>query len=120
MDDLGAQYRAAKRAVEDHVRRWAEASQARQRWLKAHRHVPASELFDPVTGDPLDPELLELLEAEEKEYRDSEWCRGLVIACGEAIKGRPFEELLGQDRAAAVAEVEPDAVRAAPSPEEVL
>lgn len=94
MDDLGAEYRAAKAAVTDAVRRWAEAGIAKHRWLKKHRGVPAHKLYDPKTGEPVDPELAALEEAERQAHADSEWCRALVIAIGEQIKGQPLGELV--------------------------
>jgi len=93
-EDLGAQYRAAKEAVTEHVRRWAEAGIAKHRWLKKHRGVPAHKLYDPKTGEPVDPELAALEAAERQAHADSEWCRALVVAIGEQIKGQPFEELV--------------------------
>lgn len=90
--DLGAQYREAKAALLEHRRVWAAAEQARADWLRRHRGVPSHLLYRRDTGDPLDPELVELEAAVEKAAADDEWVRGLVIACGEAFKGCSFDE----------------------------
>lgn len=92
--DLGAQYREAKDAIPVHRKRWADAERAYVDWLKAHRHVPSSRYLDPVTGEPTDPELIALASALERAASDDQWVRGLIVACGEAIKGRPFAEVL--------------------------
>lgn len=92
--DPGADYRAAKQAVAEHVAAWAAAEQARHRWLRSRRGVPPHVLYDRHTGAPLDPELAALEEAEAKARADVDWCRALVIACGEVVKGRSFAEVL--------------------------
>ena len=70
------------------------AEVARLDWLKAHRGVPAEVLYDRETGEALDPELRALEDAVTRAEADVAWCRGLVVACGEAIKGRPFDEVV--------------------------
>lgn len=97
-EDFGAQYRAAKQAVKDHLSAWADTERAKQQWLKEHRGVPAHLLYDRATGAPLDPDLAALEAAEDKAQQDYEWCKALVIACGELVKGRPFEEILAEQQ----------------------
>jgi hypothetical protein len=94
LDALGAQYREAKASVPAHLKVQADAELARVAWLKAHRGVPSDVLYDRDTGEPLDPELRALEAAIVQAESDVAWCRGLVVACGEAIKGRPFEEVV--------------------------
>ena len=94
MADPGSEYRHAKEAVVVHVGRWAAAETAVVEWLKTKRGVPSHLLYDPETGDPRDPELAALLEAEAQAERDVTWCKALVVACGEVVKGRSFDEVL--------------------------
>lgn len=96
--DLGAQYRAAKAAVTEHLARWSDACQAKAAWLRAHRHLPAHVLFDRDTGEPLDPELRELHDDVSEAEAAYWWCRALVVAVGELIKGKPFEEVLAEQQ----------------------
>lgn len=90
MPDAGEDYRAAKAAVVEHVRRWADAEIALVDWLRTKRGVPSHVLFDRATGEPLDSEHRALSEAVDKAEADSIWCRGLVVACGEVVKGCTF------------------------------
>lgn len=92
--DLGQQYRAAKAAVGDHLRKWGDAEQALVAWLRAKRGVPSHVLYDATTGAPLDPQLAELEQAVTDAETDYRWCKALVVACGEAIKGASLDEVL--------------------------
>jgi hypothetical protein len=98
LDALGAQYREAKASVPAHLKRQADAEIAVAEWLKTHRGVPADVLYDRTTGEPLDPELRALEDAVEQAQADVAWCRGLVVACGEAYKGRPFDEVVAAQK----------------------
>ena len=82
-------YRAAKAAVGAHRIVQHKAAVARVQWLQQH---PVEGLYDPQTGAPIHPELAELTEAVAKAAADVEWCRGLVIACAEVVKGHPYDE----------------------------
>lgn len=99
MSDLGAQYREAKAAVTDHLVTWADAESALHLWLKAKRGVPRHLLYDAQTGDPLDPELQSLEAAVADAEAAYQWCRGLVVACGEQVKGRSFDECVASQGA---------------------
>ena len=70
--DPGADYRAAKAELPKILRRMADAE------LAAHRAGVS-------TKD--DPEVTRL-------NADAEWCRALIVACGEVVKGVPFAELI--------------------------
>lgn len=94
LDALGAQYREAKDSVPAHLRKQHAAEMAVVDWLKAHRGVPADELYDRISGEPLDPELARLEQAVKQAEADVLWCRAVVVACGEQIKGRPLDEVL--------------------------
>lgn len=89
--DLGADYRAAKAAVGTHRRILAEVELERQAWLKQRRGVPFHLLFG-ADGEPTDPDLIALSERVDEAHADVDWCRALVVACGEAIKGETFAE----------------------------
>lgn len=90
----GVDYREAMAAVTVHLRRQADAEVAQIEWLKRHRGVPAHVLYDADTGEPLDPELVDLEEAIRAAEADGAWCRALVIACGEAVKGETFDDVM--------------------------
>ncbi len=94
LDALGVQYREAKASVPEHLRRQHAVEVAVVDWLKAHRGVPDHELYDRETGAALDPELVALEAAVEQAQTDVQWCRALVVACGEAIKGRPLDDVI--------------------------
>lgn len=96
LDALGAQYREAKDALPVHRKRWADAERAYANWLTAHRHVPSSRYRNPETGEPTDPELIALAKAMEQAAADDVWVRGLIVACGEAYKGRPLAEVMAE------------------------
>ena len=68
--DPGADYRAAKAELPRILRRMAQAE------IDAHR-----------AGVKSDPEVARL-------HADAEWCRALIVACGEVVKGVPFAELI--------------------------
>lgn len=93
IDKLGADYRHAKKAVADHLRRQAALELEQAALLKRLRGVPADELYDRATGAPLDPQLAELEERIAQAEVDVRWCQSLVIACGEAYKGVKFDEV---------------------------
>lgn len=97
--DLGAQFREATEAVGTHRRAQAQAEQAEQRWLKRHRGVPSHLLFDRTTGDPIDPALVELRAAVNQACLDVEWCRGTMVAAGEAFKGESLEAVIARNNA---------------------
>lgn len=92
-DALGAQYREAVASVPAHLRVQSDAELAVADWLRAHRGVPTDVLYDRATGAALDPELAALETAVVKAAADVAWCRCLVIACGEAVKGVKFEDV---------------------------
>lgn len=94
VSDLGADYREAKAAVVDHLVSWADAESALHLWLRSKRGVPRHKLYDAETGDPLDPELKALEDAVDTAEAGYQWCRGLVVACGEKVKGRTFDEVV--------------------------
>lgn len=98
LDALGAQYREAKASVPAHLKRQADAELARTAWLKKHRGVPSHVLYDRTTGEPLDPELRDMEDAIAAAERDVAWCRGLVVACGEAYKGESFDEVIAAQK----------------------
>lgn len=97
--DPGVAYREAKAALPGLTRAWADAELAKVTWLKAKRGVPAHVLYDAKTGDPLDPELKALEAAVDTAEAGYQWCRGLVVACGEAVKGRSFDEVVASQGA---------------------
>ncbi len=88
----GADYRDAKASVGPHRRVLADAELARADWLRRHRAVPAGDLYDATTGDPIAPELVALSDAIAAAAADVDWCRALVLACGEVVKGVSFED----------------------------
>ncbi len=94
LDKLGAQYREAKASVPDHLRRQGLLELERLAYLKTLRGVPVDELYDRQTGAPLDPKLADMEAAIEQAQADVAWCRGLVVACGEAYKGESFADVL--------------------------
>lgn len=94
--DPGADYRAAKQAVTDHLRVLATAELAVVEWLRAlGSPVAAIE----AAAAPTHPEHLALLAAVQRAEVDVAWCRALVVACGEVVKGCKFETV-PNDRAA--------------------
>ncbi|MFZ5863023.1 MAG: hypothetical protein ACOYXR_09315 [Nitrospirota bacterium] len=93
LDALGADYRHAKQAVTDHLRKQSLVELERVDWLNRHRGLPPDALYDIETGDPTHPELVELYAAVEQAVADVAWCRSLVVACGEAFKGCRFEDV---------------------------
>lgn len=99
VSDPGVQYRAAKAAVVDHLVAWADAESALHLWLKTKRGVPRHVLYDAKTGDPLDPELKALEAAVADAEAGYQWCRGLVVACGEQVKGRSFDDCMASQGA---------------------
>lgn len=99
LDALGAQYREAKASVPAHLQRQHAAEMARLDWLKAHRGVPSDVLYDRETGEALDPELRALEDAVTAAEADVAWCRGLVVACGEAYKGESFADVVARNEA---------------------
>lgn len=94
MSDPGSDYRAAKAALPEHRKRWADAELARNAWLYAHRGVPSHLYYDATTGVATDPELFVLEAALAKAAADDVWVRALVVACGEVVKGRTFGEVV--------------------------
>ena len=99
LDALGAQYREAKASVPAHLQRQHTAEVSRLQWLKAHRGVPTDVLYDRTTGEPLDPELRALEDAVTQAQADVAWCRGLVVACGEAYKGESLADIAARNEA---------------------
>lgn len=92
--DPGVDYREAKAAVAEHLKAWADAELAKVTWLKRKRGVPTHVLYDPKTGEARDAELRALEQAEVDAHADYEWCKALVVACGEIVKGRSFDNVL--------------------------
>lgn len=94
LDDLGAQFRdaqagiAACRAIE------VQVDMERMSWLARHRGVPADVLYDRTTGDPIHPDLIDLEARMAKAAADTLWCQAVMLACGEAFKGEPLQEVL--------------------------
>lgn len=99
LDALGAQFREAQDAVTAHRRLEVDADMARLAWLQAHRGVPSHELYDRTTGAPLDPVLADLEAGLAKASADTDWCRALVLACGEAYKGEPLDVVIARNEA---------------------
>lgn len=97
MSDVAAQYREAKAALPAHVEAWGAAEQALLDWLRAHRGVPSNKLYDPKTGDPVDPEHQALEAAVTRAFEDQLWVRALIVACGEAVKGEPFDDVFARN-----------------------
>lgn len=93
LDKLGVQYREAKASVTEHLCRQSRAELERLTYLKTLRGVPVDELYDRVSGDPIDPTLAGMETAIDKAQTDVGWCRGLVIACGEIYKGESFTDV---------------------------
>lgn len=83
-------YRDAKDSVAAHRKVQAGAELALARWLQKHRGVPREQLYGP-DGAPAVPELAQLEAAVDRAHADVKWCRAAVVACGERVKGRPFE-----------------------------
>lgn len=90
--DLGAEFREAKAAVGHHRRLQAKAELELAAYLKSRRGVPVHMLYHAATGEPRDRHLARLVAAVEAKSVDVEWCRGLVVACGEAAKGCTLAE----------------------------
>ena len=103
LEAAGADYRHAKLAVVSHRVAEAAADQALKSWRRARRGVPSHELYDRATGEPLDPEHVELEAASAKASADVLWCKALVIACGEVVKGVTFAEAARRRSAAPAA-----------------
>lgn len=80
----------AQAAVGVHRRVQADAEIAMAQWLRKHRHVPADRLYGP-DGKPRDRTLVDLEAAVDRAHSDVQWCRSVAVACGEAVKGEPFE-----------------------------
>lgn len=99
LDALGAEYREAKAAVPAHLRKQADAELAQVAWLKRHRGVPSHVLYDPRTGEPLDPDLRKLEAAMHRAERDVAWCRAVEVAAMEAYKGETIAEILARNEA---------------------
>ena len=78
----GVAFRAAMASVPAHLRKQSDAELARIAWLQANPDGAAD-----------DPVLVALTAAMLKAEADVAWCRGLVIACGEAVKGCRFEDV---------------------------
>ena len=78
----GVAFRAALASVPAHLRKQSDAELARIAWLQAN-----------PDGSPDDPVLVALTAAMHKAEADVAWCRALVIACGEAVKGCRFEDV---------------------------
>ena len=75
-------FRAAMASVPAHLRKWSDAELARAAWSQAHPEATVN-----------DPAFVELTAAMLKAEADVLWCRALVIACGEAVKGCRFEDI---------------------------
>lgn len=88
-DELGAQYRDAKNGVTACRHRQADAELDRARFIKTHRRGP----HDDAYHDELD----RLDGVVQRAYSDVQWCRSVVVACGEAIKGEPFETVAARN-----------------------
>lgn len=86
-----AAYVEARESVAPHLRKQADAEIERARWLRKRRGVPSHLLYDPATGDALDPELVKLTAAVRKAEADVAWCQAVEIACAEELKGEPFD-----------------------------
>lgn len=99
LDALGRQYREAKAAVPAHLVTQAAAEMAHAAWLKAHRGVPSHVFYDRETGEPLDPELVQLEAAMRQAERDVRWCQAVVLACGELVKGEPLDVVFARNEA---------------------
>ena len=76
---LGAQYREARGAVAVHRRRQAAAELEHGRLVRRL--------------GPGHPDVETAREAVASAHTDVQWCRGLVVACGEAYKDIPFNEV---------------------------
>lgn len=97
--DPGARYREAKAALPVHVAAWGAAERALNDWLRTHRGIPSDRLYDPKTGDPIDPQHRDLEAAVIRAYNDQLWVRALIVACGEAVKGEPFDDVFARNEA---------------------
>lgn len=83
-------YREAKDAVVAHRRVQAGAELALAHYLRERRGVPRDRLYGP-DGAPKTATLANLEAAVDQAHADVQWCRALVVACGEQVKGEPFE-----------------------------
>lgn len=97
LDALGADYREAKASIPAHLERQKAIELERTAWLKKRRGVPADVLYDRETGEPRDPTLVDIESRLATAEGDVRWCRGLVIACGEAYKGETFQAILDRN-----------------------
>lgn len=89
--DAGADYRHAKAAVPAHRRVQADLEAELVTYLRSKRDVPRHRLYD-KSGKPTDRRIADLTKQIERAAADVAWCKGLVIACGEVVKGEPFAE----------------------------
>lgn len=86
----------ARAAVVAHRRLQADAETAVGRWLRGKRGVPSHLLYRD-DGSPRDRELLALHARVDREQANVQWCRALVVACAEAVKGEPFETVVARN-----------------------
>lgn len=91
--DRGRDYQDAKASVGAHRRIQADAELAVARWLRKKAHMRGADLYD-ADGNAKHPELVALIEARTAAMADVQWCRSLVVACGEAVKGQSFAEVM--------------------------
>lgn len=98
-DDPGVVFRAALAAVPAHLKVQSDAELALSAWLLAHRGVPSDLLYDCASGEPLDPDLARLERAVDGAVADVAWCRAVVVAAGEVVKGEPFGVVAARNEA---------------------
>ena len=89
LDALGAQYREVKESIATHRRRQAEAEVEHSRLIRRL--------------GPSHPDIQAAWAAVEQAARDVAWCRALTVACGEAYKGVPFDQVPNDQAAIAPA-----------------
>jgi len=79
LDALGRQYREARDSIAVHRRAEAVASAAHSRLARrlGADHPDVAAAWDAVLAA----------------HADVQWCKGLTIACGEAYKGVPLDEV---------------------------
>lgn len=97
LDALGARFREAKGAVGVHRHREVQVDLERMSWLRRHRGVPSSALYDRTTGDPIHVELIELDARLAKAAADTVWCEAVMLACGEEFKGEPLPVVVARN-----------------------
>jgi hypothetical protein len=98
---LLATYREARDSVAAHLALQGDAERDVVRVLRRLRGVPAGELYDRATGDPIHPDIVAAEAAVAAAVADVAWCRCVTVAAAEAAKGEPLLVVLARNRAAA-------------------